>query len=191
LVLGIVVVSTLMTDASVAAKPKPPANHLTGYGAPIKRFSAEHQPRNRYEGAPAFGPEFSSPSGPVPEFILSFPDLPTMTNYIRAIAENTPADQALTMARTQLPTDSTLTGQFALDNTTAATVPLTQPGPAGTSCEIVNVHSATLARVIGFGGDVYVELAYDDADGAPTWKPSNVNTVSYELGSGSADSVTC
>jgi hypothetical protein len=60
------------------------------------------------------------------------------------------------------------------------------------SCEIVDFQSATLTRLgIGNGGNMYVELAYDGSGLAPTWKPSNVNTATYVLGSASPGDTTC
>jgi hypothetical protein len=173
------------------AATKPPVNRLTGYGAPVKRFAAEHPPTSKYMGARSFGPLFASPSGLVPEFTMQGFVGSTMTSYIRSLPENTPAGQALTMIKSQLPPDAVMTGQFAADSNISVSIPLNQSGPPGSSCEIVAYDSATLAR-LGIGnGPMYVELAYDGSDLAPTWKPSNVNTATYEVGSASPDSVTC
>jgi len=115
-----------------------------------------------------------------------------MTSYIRSLPENTPNAVALTMMKTQLPPDAVMTGQFATDSSTGTAIPLAQSGPPGVSCEIVAYYSATIARLGIDNGDMYVELAYDDADGAPTWKPADANTVSYLAGpAGTPDSVNC
>ncbi len=192
LVLGTILALTPITDvAGAATKPKGAPNSLTGYGAPVKRFEAEHPPTGKYEGAP-FGRVFASPEGPVREFILQSPSLPLMTFYIRSIPENTPAAKALSIARTELPSDSIVTGQFVSNNiVTSGPRPPGYIGPSGQSCEVVDFHSPTLARFVGSNGDMYIELAYEDAHAAPTWRPTNVNTVSYKLGPGLPGTVTC
>jgi hypothetical protein len=169
-----------------------PPNRLTGFGAPLKRFAAEHPPTSRYLGAKSFGPLIASPSGPVPEFTIDGFAGSLMTNFLRSLPENTSNSRALTMIKTQLPPDAVMTSQFGADSNASTAIPLTQSGPPGVSCEIVAYHSATLARLqIGNDGDMFVELAYDGSDLAPTWKPTNVNTASYELGSASPDDITC
>jgi hypothetical protein len=189
-----VAVATVCCGFAGVAGASTPPNRLTGFGAPVKRFAAEHPPTSKYLGAKSFGPIIASPSGPVPEFTMDggFDDVPLMTDYLRSLPENTPNAQALTMIKTQLPPDAVMTSQFGADSNTSTGIPLDQPGPPGVSCEIVAYHSATLARLqIGNDGDMFVELAYDGADLAPTWKPANVNTATYEVGSPSPDSVTC
>jgi hypothetical protein len=188
--IGLAVATVSCGFSGIATAASAPTNRLTGFGAPVKRFAAEHPPTSRYLGAKAFGPKIASPSGPVPEFVMGgLAGASQMTSYIRSLPENTPNAQALTMIKSQLPRDAIMTGRFATDST--AGIPLTQSGPPGTSCEIVAYRSALLAQ-LGIGtGDMYVELAYDGSDLEPTWKPSNVNTASYEVGSASPDDITC
>jgi hypothetical protein len=180
-------VATVSCGLSGIASASTPPNRLTGFGAPVKRFAAEHPPTSRYLGAKSFGPLIASPSGPVPEFTIDGFAGSVMSNYLRTLPENTPNAVALRLIKSQLPPDAIETGQFAIDNNSTGTIPLDQTGPIGTSCEIVAYTSAALAR-LGIGnGPMYVELAYDGPELAPTWKPSNVNTASYEVGSASPD----
>ena len=52
------------------------------------------------------------------------------------------------------------------------------------SCAFWNLSSATLAAAGGGGnnGEVVVEMAYDDSSGFPTYRPSDINTITIEAG---------
>jgi hypothetical protein len=51
------------------------------------------------------------------------------------------------------------------------------------SCAFWNLSSDELGQATG-GPLVTVEMAYDDSAGAPYWRPSDVNTLTFEMGRG-------
>lgn len=44
------------------------------------------------------------------------------------------------------------------------------------SCAFWNLSSVTLTSTDLGGPNVVIEMAYDNQDGAPSWRPNNVNT---------------
>jgi hypothetical protein len=143
---------------------------ITGYGATLSEWTATHIQDKNYDLAPAYGPIIQSPGGPTPQFIAVRDDGQRIIQFIEVLPEGTSLATAKLFTLAQLPADS-VRGAFAISD---------QNG----SCGFWNLRSATLAAVGagGYNGEVSVEMAYDDSNGAPTYRPSDINTITIGVG---------
>jgi hypothetical protein len=157
--------ATTLSPPTTAAAPA-----ITGYGATLSEWTATHIQDKNYDMAPAYGPNIQSPEGPTPQFIAVRNDGQRIFSFIEVLPEGTSLATAQSLTLTQLPAD-TARGAFAISD---------QNG----SCGFWNLSSATLAAVGagGYNGEVVVEMAYDDSNGAPTYRPSDINTITIEVG---------
>jgi hypothetical protein len=144
---------------------------ITGYGATLSDWKATHTRDSDYESLPAYGPTIQTPGGPTPQFIEVQDDGQRIIQFIESLPEETSLADAQKDTLAQLPTD-TVPGPFDVSN---------QNG----SCAFWNLTSPALAAVGAGGGGigaVVVEMAYDDSNGEPTYRPSDINTITIEIG---------
>ena len=135
---------------------------VTGYGATIAAWNAHHRRDSAYDGLPAYGPRISTPQGPRPRYF----DVQNDGQHITQFTEVLPGGTSLITAKTEV-----------LRNLPSDAVPraLDISGSNG-SCAFWNLTSATV-------GPVVIEMAYEDENGISSWRPNNVNTLSYKMGS--------
>jgi hypothetical protein len=154
------------------------ADHLTAYGASAASWKASHQRDADYMGLPAYGPTISTPEGPTPQYVVSCcieqdREAGNVTQYYEMLPNGTSLDAARAAALRELPSDAQAVSFVTSD-------PAYQR--SGQSCAFWNLSSSTLAQV-GLNQAVYVEMAYDDSSGAPTFQPNDVNTLTFIAGS--------
>ena len=160
--------TTPTTAAPASTAPPTPA--ITGYGATLAEWKATHVRDKNYLGFPAYGPIVQTPSGPTPQYIEVQDNGQRVNQFIESLPEGTSLAEAQTDTLAQLP-GNTAPGALDISN---------QNG----SCAFWSLTSPTLAAA-GAGGDngeVVVEMAYDDANGEPTYRPSDINTITIEVG---------
>jgi len=116
---------------------------------------------------------------PRPKARLQFITVQTAGNriskYIEVLPDGTSLAAAKTAVLTNLPSDAV--AQSLNVSHTASTQGQTS------SCAFWNLSSAKLGKATGSSG-VSVEMAYDDSSGAPSWRPNNVNTLTFDIGVG-------
>jgi len=166
--------STGNTGAGTGATTTAPSG-LTGYGATIADWNATHTKDPNYEGLPAYGPTVQTPEGPTPQFIDVTSDGKQIIKFIEALPDNTPLAEAQVAVMADLPSDAV--AQSLNISHTAAVVGQTS------SCAFWNLSSATV------GADtelpfVEVEMSYNNSVGAPSWRPNDVNTLTFIGGRG-------
>lgn len=162
--------STAPPTTAVPASTIPPTPAITGYGATLAEWKATHARDKDYLGLPAYGPSVQTPGGPTPQYVGVQDDGQRIIEFIESLPEGTSLAEAQTDTLAQLPSN-TAPGALDISN---------QNG----SCDFWNLDSPTLAAVGAGGnnGEVVVEMAYDDANGEPTYKPSDINTITIEVG---------
>jgi hypothetical protein len=173
--------TTVVTSPPTTAKPAPPTTStssvptITGFGATLQAFRSAHGPQDaNYEGLPAFGPVVQTPGGPTPQFIDEGSGSP-VDLVIESVPDGTSLAGAKADALELLPAD-TISRSFVIATTQGG-------ANNGQTCAFWNLSSSTLdAAGISNSGTVTVETAYDNSDGAPSWQPSNVNTLTFEPG---------
>jgi hypothetical protein len=95
--------------------------------------------------------------------------------FIQVLPDGTSLASAQSIALTSLPAD-VVPGAFDVSN---------QNG----SCGFWNLTSQTLSAA-GFSDAIVIEMAYDDSNGAPHYKPNDINTLTVEGGTNDS-SGTC
>jgi hypothetical protein len=175
--------TTAPAPATTTTTTNPPAPTLTGYGATLAAWKGSHVKDANYVGFPAYGPTVSTPMGPQPQYIEVQDDGTRITQFIESLPEDTPLSTAQTDVLEAMPSD-TVAGALDIANQG-------QSSP-GESCAFWNLQSPTLAAVGagGANGEVVVEMAYDDENGEPTYRPNDINTVTFEVGANDS-SGTC
>jgi hypothetical protein len=185
LALGVLVAACSSTPAAPASTPTATSvaapttttkvTGLTGFGATLANWNATHSKDADYEGEPAYGPIISTPEGPTPQFINVMAGSGHISQYIESLPDDTSLAAAKTAVLANLPADA-VARSLNLSNTAAA---------AGqtSSCAFWNLSSAQLGEAVG-SPLVSIEMAYDDSNGAPYWRPNDVNTLSFIFGRG-------
>ncbi len=167
------------TVATTTTSPSPTAS-ITGYGATLSVWTRAHPRNGSYQGLPSYGPTVTTPEGPTPQFIT----LNASGGWVNFFIESIPA-MTITAAKAQvmdLLPSATVVDSFVVAHDTT-----------GDSCAFWNLASPTLAGAGrgGVNGEVVVEMGYDDTAGAPSYRPDEINTLSFEEGANPTPTGTC
>jgi hypothetical protein len=181
--------TTVVTSSPTTAKPAPPPTStssiptITGFGATLQAFRSAHGPQDaNYGGLPAFGPIVQTPGGPTPQFIDEGSGSP-VDLVIESVPDGTSVAAAKADALELLPAD-TISRSFVIATTQGG-------ANNGQTCAFWNLSSSALdVAGTSYNGTITIEMAYDNSDGAPSWQPSNVNTLTFEPGVSTSTS-TC
>lgn len=143
-----------------------PANNLTGYGATQDQWNRAHTSDTKFAPDSTYNPGYSSAgcSGDGAEYYAML----GTTNYSMCLNNNLSQAAAQAIVMREFPSDTTVLWQAK------------QTSGEPDECYQVEVHSPTLATVLGTSGDALVEFQTfepHNSSGHIKYNPANVNNV--------------
>jgi hypothetical protein len=159
------------TNLSAPTTTPAGADSLTGYGATTAAWKQLYKRDRNFGGESAYGPTYSTPTGPWPQFTEVQDQRGIIYHYLQSLPGNVSIDTAKADVLREVPPDAVAQSFYI------ATVGQI----SGQSCAFWNFQSPTMNRLDGFASCVF-EWAYDDSCGAPHDLPDQSDTLTFTRG---------